>query len=74
MSTAVLRSEQGGRGEDTERAGRAEEMGSGRILSTAQRDFHAYRWKNRRLFRNLLRSFDRGARKRSKIWRLGRTG
>ncbi|MGB8297787.1 MAG: hypothetical protein WCG85_20390 [Polyangia bacterium] len=32
----------------------AEEMGSGRILSTDQRDFHTYRWKNRRPFRNLL--------------------
>ena len=32
----------------------AEELGSGRIFSTDQRDFHAYRWKNRRPFRNLL--------------------
>jgi predicted nucleic acid-binding protein len=32
----------------------AEELGSGRILSTDQRDFHTYRWKNRRPFRNLL--------------------
>jgi predicted nucleic acid-binding protein len=32
----------------------AEETGSGRILSTDQRDFHTYRWKNRRPFRNLL--------------------
>lgn len=32
----------------------AEELGSGRILSTDVRDFHAYRWKNRKPFRNLL--------------------
>lgn len=32
----------------------AEELGSGRILSTDQRDFHAYRWKTRKPFRNLL--------------------
>jgi len=32
----------------------AEELGSGRILSTDARDFHTYRWKNRRPFRNLL--------------------
>ena len=32
----------------------AEEMGSGDILSTDQRDFHTYRWKNRKPFRNLL--------------------
>ena len=32
----------------------AEEMGNGRILSTDQRDFHTYRWKNRKPFRNLL--------------------
>jgi predicted nucleic acid-binding protein len=32
----------------------AEEMGSGQILSTDQRDFHTYRWKNRRPFHNLL--------------------
>lgn len=32
----------------------AEELGSGRILSTDTRDFRAYRWKNRRPFRNLL--------------------
>jgi uncharacterized protein len=32
----------------------AEELGSGRILSTDNRDFHAYRWKNRRPFKNLL--------------------
>jgi predicted nucleic acid-binding protein len=32
----------------------AEELGSGRILSTDQRDFHTYRWKNRRPFHNLL--------------------
>jgi uncharacterized protein len=32
----------------------AEELGSGRILSTDQRDFRTYRWKTRRPFRNLL--------------------
>jgi predicted nucleic acid-binding protein len=32
----------------------AEELGDGRILSTDQRDFRAYRWKNRKPFRNLL--------------------
>lgn len=32
----------------------AEESGRGNILSTDARGFGAYRWKNRRLFRNLL--------------------
>lgn len=32
----------------------AEELGSGRILSTDQREFRTYRWKNRKPFRNLL--------------------
>ena len=32
----------------------AEHLGSGRILSTDQRDFGAYRWKNRRPFQNLI--------------------
>jgi predicted nucleic acid-binding protein len=32
----------------------AEEIGTGDILSTDQRDFGAYRWKNRKPFRNLL--------------------
>ena len=32
----------------------AEELGTGRILSTDQRDFRAYRWKNRKPFKNLL--------------------
>jgi len=32
----------------------AEELGSGRILSTDERDFRAYRWKNRKPFSNLL--------------------
>jgi uncharacterized protein len=32
----------------------AEKLGSGRILSTDQRDFRTYRWKNRKPFRNLL--------------------
>lgn len=32
----------------------AEQLGDGRILSTEQRDFRAYRWKNRKPFRNLL--------------------
>lgn len=32
----------------------AEELGSGRILSTDRRDFRTYRWKNRKPFRNLM--------------------
>ncbi len=32
----------------------AEELGSGRILSTDERDFQTYRWKNHKPFRNLL--------------------
>jgi len=32
----------------------AEELGTGRILSTDQRDFRTYRWKNRRPFTNVL--------------------
>jgi predicted nucleic acid-binding protein len=32
----------------------AEELGHGRIVSTDQRDFHAYRWKNHHPFTNLL--------------------
>ncbi|MFM8330254.1 MAG: hypothetical protein ACKN9T_01045 [Candidatus Methylumidiphilus sp.] len=32
----------------------AEELGHGRILSTDQRDFQAYRWKNHHPFVNLL--------------------
>jgi len=32
----------------------AEHLGHGRILSTDQRDFRSYRWKNRRPFENLL--------------------
>jgi predicted nucleic acid-binding protein len=32
----------------------AEELDSGRILSTDQRDFKTYRWKNRKPFTNLL--------------------
>ena len=32
----------------------AEDLGTGRILSTDTRDFGAYRWKNRRPFHNLL--------------------
>ena len=31
----------------------AEEIGTGRILSTDRRDFGAYRWKNRRPFHNI---------------------
>ena len=34
----------------------AEELGHGRILSTDERDFHTYRWKNREPFHNLLTS------------------
>jgi len=32
----------------------AEQLGHGRILSTEQRDFNAYRWKNHQPFQNLL--------------------
>ena len=32
----------------------ASELGHGRILSTDQRDFHCYRWKNHPPFENLL--------------------
>jgi len=32
----------------------AEHLGHGRILSTDQRDFHTYRWKNTKPFSNLL--------------------
>jgi uncharacterized protein len=32
----------------------AEHLGDGRILSTDERDFRAYRWKNRKPFHNLL--------------------
>lgn len=34
----------------------AEELGEGRILSTDERDFGTYRWKNSKPFKNLLRS------------------
>ena len=36
----------------------AEELGHGRILSTDQRDFNSYRWKNHHPFQNLLLSVD----------------
>jgi predicted nucleic acid-binding protein len=32
----------------------AEDIGTGRILSTDTRDFQTYRWKNRKPFKNLL--------------------
>ena len=32
----------------------AEELGEGRIVSSDERDFHAYRWKNQHPFTNLL--------------------
>jgi hypothetical protein len=32
----------------------AEELGEGRIVSTDERDFHAYRWKSQHPFSNLL--------------------
>ena len=32
----------------------AEQLGHGRIVSTDQRDFHTYRWKNTKPFENLL--------------------
>ncbi len=35
----------------------ATELGDGRILSTAQRDFDTYRWKDTQPFHNLLRPF-----------------
>ena len=34
----------------------AEQLGSGRILSTDERDFKTYRWKSRKPFKNLLTS------------------
>lgn len=34
----------------------AEHLGHGRIVSTDRRDFHAYRWKNRQPFENLLQT------------------
>lgn len=37
----------------------AEHLGHGRILSTDQRDFHTYRWKQRAPFDNLLLSQER---------------
>ncbi len=37
----------------------AEELGRGDIVSTDRRDFGAYRWKNRKPFRNLLRDPDK---------------
>ena len=36
----------------------AEELGEGRIVSTDERDFHAYRWKNQHPFYNLLLAQD----------------
>jgi predicted nucleic acid-binding protein len=36
----------------------AEELGEARILSTDERDFRAYRWKNSKPFKNLLISND----------------
>ncbi len=32
----------------------AEDSGEGRVVSTDERDFHTYRWKNQHPFRNLL--------------------
>ena len=32
----------------------AEELGEGRIVSSDERDFHAYRWKNQHPFTNVL--------------------
>lgn len=32
----------------------AEELGEGRIVSSDERDFHSYRWKNHQPFCNLL--------------------
>ncbi|MCI5143496.1 MAG: PIN domain-containing protein, partial [Candidatus Electrothrix sp. ATG1] len=39
----------------------AEHLGHGRILSTDQRDFHIYRWKNHQPFENLLLTVNPGA-------------
>ena len=39
----------------------AEHLGHGRILSTDQRDFHTYRWKNHQPFENLLLRENSGA-------------
>jgi predicted nucleic acid-binding protein len=36
----------------------ADEIGEGRIVSSDERDFHAYRWKNQHPFRNLLQEQD----------------
>jgi predicted nucleic acid-binding protein len=36
----------------------AEELGEGRIVSSDERDFHAYRWKNQNPFCNLLLAQD----------------
>jgi predicted nucleic acid-binding protein len=33
----------------------AEDLGNGEIFSTDTRDFNAYRWKNRKPFKNLLK-------------------
>jgi uncharacterized protein len=35
----------------------AERLGHGRIVSTDERDFQTYRWKNHHPFRNLLMGF-----------------
>jgi len=32
----------------------AEQLGEGRVVSTDERDFHAYRWKSQHPFSNLL--------------------
>ena len=39
---------------DASRVLLAEELGEGRIVSTDERDFHAYRWKSQHPFSNLL--------------------
>ena len=38
----------------------AEQQNDGRIVSTDERDFHTYRWKNHYPFRNLLWQVDNG--------------
>jgi len=35
----------------------AEHLGEGRIISTDQRDFHTYRWKNQHPFNKLLLNY-----------------
>jgi len=45
----------------------AEDTGEGRIVSTDESDFHTYRWKNQRSFRNLCKPFG-GSSKQDQRW------